>query len=514
MGAIRIDCSAAASGRTSMCIPYYARGPAELHSSFSPCPSALATLLPMSDLLSPWLHEVGSAREAYRHGGDLEADVCIVGGGIAGACTAHFTLRDTDKSVLLLEGSRIAQGATGHNAGQLVSYFERPLRELVDAYGLDMAARGQHAVQSSWQLIEQILGERGLTVPLYSFQGYAGLSTLDQILLHLENLDLRRRAGIDGESMVVAEDAPERKGIPDAYRHLHSVLPRSTLLRLIETNAGHYCAALVSRKGCMNSALFTEQLIAALLAAHPDRFRVVEGRMVRRVVLSEDAAELVGDGKAVKAKRVVLCTNGFEQLDIENGGSGRIDGKFHAMITGVIGYMGAYLQTLHLPPSAVSYIPKDWAEPQDAYRYVTRRPFEQEPDARHSLICVGGPERMLPAGAAYDRHTVFHEGIEAELMRFVQTEYAHPPHVPRFAYLWHGLMGYTPDGIRCVGPEPINPVLLYNVGCNGVGILPSVMGGKKIAAHLAGKHVLPTIFDPKDARLKDADGRLSREREA
>ena len=31
-----------------------------------------------------------------------------------------------------------------------------------------------------------------------------------------------------------------------------------------------------------------------------------------------------------------------------------------------------------------------------------------------------------------------------------------------YKFLWHGLMGFTPNGVRLVGPEPLNPVLLYN----------------------------------------------------
>jgi hypothetical protein len=61
-------------------------------------------------------------------------------------------------------------------------------------------------------------------------------------------------------------------------------------------------------------------------------------------------------------------------------------------------------------------------------------------------------------------------------------------------------MGYTPNGIRCVGAEPCNPVLLYNLGCNGVGILPSVYGSYRIAEIIQGKELAPSIFDPADVR--------------
>jgi glycine/D-amino acid oxidase-like deaminating enzyme len=36
---------------------------------------------------------------------------------------------------------------------------------------------------------------------------------------------------------------------------------------------------------------------------------------------------------------------------------------------------------------------------------------------------------------------------------------------------------------------------MYNLGCNGVGILPSIYGAKRIAQLLAGETLGPSIFD-------------------
>jgi glycine/D-amino acid oxidase-like deaminating enzyme len=66
-----------------------------------------------------------------------------------------------------------------------------------------------------------------------------------------------------------------------------------------------------------------------------------------------------------------------------------------------------------------------------------------------------------------------------------------------YPYTWHGLMGYTPGRLRVIGADPRNPVLLYNLGCNGVGFLPSVMGGHRVARLLAGEALGPSIFDPR-----------------
>jgi glycine/D-amino acid oxidase-like deaminating enzyme len=59
------------------------------------------------------------------------------------------------------------------------------------------------------------------------------------------------------------------------------------------------------------------------------------------------------------------------------------------------------------------------------------------------------------------------------------------------------LLGHTPNRIRIIGEEPKNKVLLYNLGCNGIGIIPSVLGGRKISRLIAGENLKPSIFDPR-----------------
>ena len=63
-------------------------------------------------------------------------------------------------------------------------------------------------------------------------------------------------------------------------------------------------------------------------------------------------------------------------------------------------------------------------------------------------------------------------------------------------FSWHGLMGYTSSGVRIIGRDQTYPSLIYNTGCNGIGILPSIYGGKRIAQIINGEMLAPSIFDP------------------
>src|SRR6516164_5978996 len=79
---------------------------------------------------SPWIPQLANDGPPRPLGGDIDADVVVVGAGIAGVATAFFVLRETALRVALLERDRVGRGASGRNAGQLTTYFERPLCEI------------------------------------------------------------------------------------------------------------------------------------------------------------------------------------------------------------------------------------------------------------------------------------------------------------------------------------------------------------------------------------------------
>ena len=451
---------------------------------------------------SPWLAELNRTRNAERLTADRTTDVVIVGDGLAGAMTAYFTLTETDKRVIVLEADRVAHGATGHNAGQVVSYFERPFPSLVEEFGLAAVIEGQRSVESAWALLEGIRTDAKLVTPLYRFTGYAGCAMLPQLLAHLETNRLRVAGGLPPESIFVSEESGWAAQVPLEYKEFIAVIPHSDLLSLLETEDREYHACVASDKGCMNSALFTEEIIAHLAGTYPGRFELFEKSRVSRVQLHQGSAAVTVGDHAVEARRVVLCTNGFEQFTIANGSGSDIDTDFHHSVNGRIGYMAGYLEPIDTTPSAISYYPSGNSlvhDPTgDPYFYFTRRPHGAD---GKNLVCVGGPEKVLPNQADYSRTDPGDEEMRERLDEFMSATYRqYPDSRTEYSFCWHGLMGYTPSGVRRVGEEPCNPVLLYNLGCNGVGILPSIFGGKRIAGLLAGEQFPPSIFDPHDQR--------------
>ena len=67
---------------------------------------------------------------------DCDADVCVVGGGIAGCSTAlHLTQRGY--RVVLLEAQGIGAGASGRNGGQVIPGYACGQQYLIDHVGLE-----------------------------------------------------------------------------------------------------------------------------------------------------------------------------------------------------------------------------------------------------------------------------------------------------------------------------------------------------------------------------------------
>lgn len=448
---------------------------------------------------SPWTYQLKSKRSILTIPHDTHCDVNIIGAGIAGITTAYFILKHTSLSICLAEANRVAHGATGHNAGQIVSYFERSFSSIVEEYGLKMATQGQKDVYSGWDLVEEIVEDMDIQAPFFQFAGYAGCSTLQQIEYQLRDLYNQKLGGLKVETILVADEYRELMNFGSQYDDLYAFTTHAEILELLKTTNTKYMAALASKKGCMNSALFTEELAHKLQLKYPDRFKLYEYSPIRKLILEKDKAIAEGEKYNITSKNVVLCTNGFENICIENKAGKDIDKKFHELVNGLIGYMAAYLvprKKDEEKASAVSYFDVNKKKYDDSYVYVTRREYEYEKDLYHNLVCLGGPDKDLPDKSIYDREHEFPKEVEDQIVEFVKQHFYGEYEKLHFVFKWHGLMGYTPNGIRCVGKESLNPVLLYNLGCNGVGILPSIFGGRKIAGILEGKKYPKSIFDP------------------
>ena len=445
---------------------------------------------------SPWIQQLEPDLPSAPLDADVATDVAVVGAGIAGVATAFFLLRDTDLRVVLIERDRAGRGATGHNAGQLTTYFERPLFALVEEFGFDQAIAAQGAIDESWDLLDIIVAEAGITARVDRFVGHLGMFALNHVTTHLLESSLRQRGGLRVPACVVADDAEFLDQIPAEYAPLYSVVSAAHVRDLLGTTDPRYKAAMSSREGCANGALLVAQILNHLRRKFADRFSFADHTPVSRIALGSNSAAVDAGGHRVTARRVVMCTNGFVDHVIENLAGSKIGAQMHHRVNGTVGFVAGFVDDTVRPPNAISFIRNEIIGQSTPYVYVTRRSHDGTGDGA-TLTCIGGPEAELDDRTAYSHDADF----PSEVLREIDNEILPIVDSSRstglaYDYAWHGVMGYTETRVRLIGFEPRNPVLMYNLGCNGVGFLPSVYGGYRIAQLLSGAPLPPSIFDP------------------
>jgi glycine/D-amino acid oxidase-like deaminating enzyme len=422
---------------------------------------------------------------------DISTDVVVIGGGIAGVTTLYYLLKNTNKKIILIEANQLAHGATGHNAGQIVAEFERSLESVIAEHGIKKSIQGFQLVEDAWELLSEILQDTKIDVPFKEFIGYGGFARLEQLMPDLKTELIKNRHGLVAFPVLIARSSGWMTQIPKEYHELCTEVDDSIIKKSLEVTTDEYLAALPGKKATMNSALFTERLAEWCLKQFPDRVQLFEHSFVHGIELA-GRPSILTERVVVTCDQVVLCTNGFDRFYIHDKNGLEIDTKFHHLVEGVVGYMTGFLSKNEIDPMANYFYHKAMKE-DDPYFYVTQRKFAET--SSDYLMAIGGPEIALQEREIYFSEYDVANNFKDESIAFAQNHFDmnHFEH----KFFWHGLMGYTRTKLRLVGPEPQDLDLLYNLGCNGIGILPSIMGAHKIAQHINNEPMEETIFDPK-----------------
>jgi glycine/D-amino acid oxidase-like deaminating enzyme len=471
----------------------------------------------MHESRSPWVTQLKREMNHKNIDADLSTDITIIGAGISGVVTAYYLLKDTDQKVILVDAFKVGHGATGHNAGQVVGYFEKDFTEIIKEFGLEKAVNAQKNIFESWDRLEEIIDFANLQVPLSKFTGYAGCQTHEQLLEHLEKKLIRDSHGIQIDGILIDSQYKDLDKIPEKYNELYKTISQAQIQEFLRVKNTDYIACLATRKGTLNSSLFCEELLGFLLQKYNKQLQVFEHSHISKINLYSDKiildtystkdAEAILNSDQTKTKvsptfqitshRVILCTNGYKNfriLDFTNDQyqTQTPDFSLTDEMYGVVGYMAGYLEKEVRPGNAISYFPKS---DSNVYVYLTSREYELL-SKFHNLTCIGGPEEKLTPDTTYDRLKKMKTTHVEEIKKFLNTDYQFTPDKLELDFAWHGLMGYTKNMIRIVGPEPKYKNLMYNLGCNGIGILPSIFGGWKINQFVQSKVTEPSIFDP------------------
>lgn len=102
---------------------------------------------------------------------DAEAEVCVVGAGIAGLTTAYLLARE-GKSVVVLSDSAVGGGETGRTTAHLASAIDDRIFRLEEMHGEDDARRIVASHAAAISCIEEIISREGIDCDFQRLDGF------------------------------------------------------------------------------------------------------------------------------------------------------------------------------------------------------------------------------------------------------------------------------------------------------------------------------------------------------
>ena len=108
---------------------------------------------------------------------DLDVDVCVIGGGLAGLTVAREVAR-RGWSVAVLEGDRIANAATGRSSGFVMPGYAEDIDTMVERIGLDHAKELWALSKTGVEYVRDAISEAGMSDVLLG-EGWLQVSKID-----------------------------------------------------------------------------------------------------------------------------------------------------------------------------------------------------------------------------------------------------------------------------------------------------------------------------------------------
>jgi glycine/D-amino acid oxidase-like deaminating enzyme/nitrite reductase/ring-hydroxylating ferredoxin subunit len=379
---------------------------------------------------------------------DLRADVCIVGGGIAGLSTAYLLTRE-NRSVIVIDAGPGGGSETRYTTAHLASVLDDRFSEIERIHGEQGIRLAAESHAAAIARIEAIVRDEEIDCGFERLDGYLFEPEADAADDFIRReMDAAQRAGL---KVVKLERAPW----PD-YRtgpclrfadqgHFHPLRYLADVLRVLE------------RRGA----------------------RVFHKTRVQEIRSGQPAEVHIDNGRRVTADHVVVATN----APINN---------LFAVHTKQAPYM-TYALAAVIPRGAV---PRAlYWDTLDPYHYVRSYAGPDAAEAlgqgragTHELVIVGGED-----------HKTGQVDDQAErLMRLEQWARARFPRMEEVAYCWSGQVMETLDGLAFIGRNPAdNPNIYIATGDSGMGMTHGTIAGMLLTDLIVGRgNPWINLYDP------------------
>ena len=377
---------------------------------------------------------------------DVQANVCIVGAGIAGITTAYLLVRE-GKHVVVIDDGQVGGSMTGRTTAHLVNALDERFYEIERLHGERGARLAAESHSAAIDRIEAIVRAEAIDCDFERLDGYLFAPPNESKKQLEDELEATHRAGLTGVEMV------DRAPIEDFDTGKCLRFPHQGQFHPLKYLAG--LAQAIRRDG---GRIFT--------GTHASK---IEGGDLARIETS--------DGHVVTADAVVVATNSpvNDRLVIHT--------KQAPYMTYVIGArvpQGSVTKALY------------WDTP-DPYHYVRLQSVKNEKEAYDALI-VGGEDHKT--AQADDGNRRF-----AALERWTRTRF---PMIEKIEFQWSGQVMEPVDGLAFIGRNPLDADNVFiATGDSGNGMTHGTIAGILLTDLIVGReNEWETLYDPTRKTLR------------
>ena len=190
---------------------------------------------------------------------NIEVDIVIVGGGIAGVTTAYMLIKE-GKTVAIIEDGNIGSGETGRTTAHIVNALDDRYFEIEKTFGREGAKLAAESHTAAIEMIEKIVYEEGIPCDFIRLNGYLFLHPSDKVESIEEELRATHRVGINTEILDEVPGIPFEKGpslkFPDQAQ-FHPMKYLKGLCDIITSKGGYIFtgthAKIIDKNGIITS---------------------------------------------------------------------------------------------------------------------------------------------------------------------------------------------------------------------------------------------------------------------
>ena len=382
---------------------------------------------------SPWEETAPLTRRSPLDG-PVEADVCVVGAGIAGLTTAYL-LAQTGRSVVVLDDGPAGSGMTRATTAHLTHALDDRYFELERIRGQDVSRLAAQSHTTAIDRIESIVRNESIECEFTRLDGYLFLAPNDSESLLDRELEAARNAGLlqveKRPGGAVSFDPGPSLRFP-GQGQFHPLKYLNGLIEGMERPGGR---------------LYTGTHVDRIESGHPAR--VIAG--TQYVI----ATQVVIATQTPFIDRVTLHTKQFPYM--------------------------TYVIAAPVPKESVAK-GLFW-DTGDPYHYVRTTPFSGGFD----LLLVGGEDHKT--GQAEDGEARF-----ASLESWARARF---PMMGDRRFNWAGEVMETLDGLAMIGPNPGEDNVFVVTGDSGMGMTHGTIAGMLLTDLIEGRPTPWTeAYDP------------------